>query len=814
MEALPRHNSLTRRHVVDMARHKDRHWSAGDQRLSQDFWKRYDDNCNGEGVEATQLIGDSVKAKMLERELADLRFLVQKDERFARLLDRSCQALHEVVETGNSAPVLALLASLVWRSLCIAWELESNNPTSKARLKAKLLHLEDELSKVSNDLNKSRTQYLKELTALRERIRRLDSSTEAEVARLLHEEEPVMYYEPIQFLTEDLRDHVVQIVEEKVKLAVARLQRFGTFGSGFLSLNDEALRPRIKTAAERAEDAFTEAYSEAKQIVAEAQDQAAQILAAAQAKASRFSLQVRSTPSDVDGLQRQVSGGEADLSVILNEIKQQWQELSSFAADEYSLSIPPEPIEGQLINDYVRGLLQAGTQVRQHLHEELQRSRAEFSKLQASQEVEVQMQLEQLKREVQDAKAKSELQKKQVEQAEAKCQVAQKELESIKVSRAESKKKPSKTSKRDDTSADSTQLQIEAAVSKALKEAEAKSREAELSLRLELDEKILRLQEEVRLESSSNVKLQVQIEQLQTEVSRANVDAEKVKASSASKEIQIKEQVQILSAENHRLKDEVAALRQALTNLQVRPSNEESVNYISVLDKSLDMALATRVQSESGPWIRATSKVHERLFLESYDRAERKRLLAESVQMAREEKVLDIFLSAFPNWNGLEALARGDVDNSHACQAGAVSPKGTLSARDAARELDDKVNSSLLRPLSGMQRSLLKTYAADVNARQTATQQDIDTSTFAEAATSGYPFPPRPPRARPESAKSLASMSTQSMRSSSRRQSRPSSASMQGGQSLDKKLMQEGYRILAMPPGTVARSASVPSLRM
>ncbi|CAE8743231.1 unnamed protein product, partial [Polarella glacialis] len=167
-----------------------------------------------------------LKGQLRERELAELRRLVQYDERFGRALDRSCQAMHEVVANGNPAPVLALLAGLVWTSLCVAWELEGTNSSMpKARLRTRLVLLEEELLKVKGDLQKARSFYLKELTTLRDQLRRLDGHWEAEVIRLVYEEEPVMYYEPLQYLDEALKEHVVQIVEEKLKLAVARLQR-------------------------------------------------------------------------------------------------------------------------------------------------------------------------------------------------------------------------------------------------------------------------------------------------------------------------------------------------------------------------------------------------------------------------------------------------------------------------------------------------------------------------------------------------------------------------------------------------------------
>merc|ERR1711963_389628 len=44
------------------------------------------------------------------------------------------------------------------------------------------------------------------------------------VARVVYEEEPVMYYEPLQHLDEALRQQVTEIVEEKLKLLLKRIQ--------------------------------------------------------------------------------------------------------------------------------------------------------------------------------------------------------------------------------------------------------------------------------------------------------------------------------------------------------------------------------------------------------------------------------------------------------------------------------------------------------------------------------------------------------------------------------------------------------------
>ncbi|OLQ13696.1 hypothetical protein AK812_SmicGene2323 [Symbiodinium microadriaticum] len=103
-----------------------------------------------------------LRGKLRSKELAQLRQLVEGDERFARLLERHCKAIHELIALGNPAPVLAVLAGLVWSSLSIAWELDTSH-MPKARMKNEIEQLKVKLQKVMDNFSESRMCYLKYL---------------------------------------------------------------------------------------------------------------------------------------------------------------------------------------------------------------------------------------------------------------------------------------------------------------------------------------------------------------------------------------------------------------------------------------------------------------------------------------------------------------------------------------------------------------------------------------------------------------------------------------------------------------------------
>jgi len=109
------------------------------------------------------------------------------------------------------------------------------------------------------------------------------------------------------------------------------------------------------------------------------------------------------------------------------------------------------------------------------------------------------------------------------------------------------------------------------------------------------------------------------------------------------------EEVGRLGAENRALRAEVERLHQALGQLSahVRQLESRSGRPKSGYGSAAVSALKLQI-----PEIKA-GKVHQRLYLEFYDRQERKRALQESVQQARENEVLDIFKSQHPWLNAL-----------------------------------------------------------------------------------------------------------------------------------------------------------------
>eukprot|EP00439_Symbiodinium_sp_Y106_P071730 s1318_g12.t4 len=66
--------------------------------------------------------------------------------------------------------------------------------------------------------------HINEIVAQREKLRRFDALQVQEVERLVYEEEPVMFYEPIKYLDDRTKGHVAQIIEEKLKLLLKRLE--------------------------------------------------------------------------------------------------------------------------------------------------------------------------------------------------------------------------------------------------------------------------------------------------------------------------------------------------------------------------------------------------------------------------------------------------------------------------------------------------------------------------------------------------------------------------------------------------------------
>mmetsp|Transcript_21652 Transcript_21652/g.40154 ORF Transcript_21652/g.40154 Transcript_21652/m.40154 type:complete len:1062 (-) Transcript_21652:110-3295(-) len=253
-------------------------------------------------------------AKMSEREMAELRRLIQGDDRFGKTLERTCQAIFECVQSCNPGPILTLLASLVWRSLCIAWELESNGAVPKAHLRSKISELQGEQRQVQDNFDDCRSSYLKELTVLRDQLRRMSPECYAEIHRVVYEDEPVMYYEPLKYLDEKIRIHVAEVVEEKLKLILSRLD----------SCKGDSLLGNLAASGASLQKERT-ATKEALAQLEAAKEKERQMRELYEAMQTRYSeLEER-----INVLESEDSVAEADLNRLYSLADEEWEAVSS-----------------------------------------------------------------------------------------------------------------------------------------------------------------------------------------------------------------------------------------------------------------------------------------------------------------------------------------------------------------------------------------------------------------------------------------------------------------------------------------------------
>ncbi|CAJ1459419.1 unnamed protein product [Effrenium voratum] len=302
-----------------------------------------------------------LKGQLRARELVELRKMVEGDERFALLLDRHTKAVQELIVNKNSAPVLAMLAGLVWSSLCIAWELDTSH-MPKARMKMEVEQLRIKLHKVVEDLSDSRAKYLKELTAHRDKLRHFESLAVAEVRRLIWEEEPVMFYEPIHYLDETTREHVAEITEEKLKLLLKRLQM--SVPDDVKTLVAEVDLPQRSRSRQRAKTTALEKLQEFPDIAEEAEElkEKAVSLARREREADQREVRLKNQMEEMRAARRKAEGelttrleeeearhsktqmlaaefkaqhlqSQAELSSIVKTLRHEWQELAAGASE-------------------------------------------------------------------------------------------------------------------------------------------------------------------------------------------------------------------------------------------------------------------------------------------------------------------------------------------------------------------------------------------------------------------------------------------------------------------------------------------------
>mmetsp|Transcript_13868 Transcript_13868/g.34239 ORF Transcript_13868/g.34239 Transcript_13868/m.34239 type:complete len:1281 (+) Transcript_13868:655-4497(+) len=176
------------------------------------------------------------------RDKAELRSLVQRNERFAAVLEETTNsAMSKLKPDVDAGQTLKFQAEFMWRTLLLMWEIEGTLDASDP-LHPKLVieQLKEENELFRDDLDDCRRCYLKELTAMRDQIRVLDSRQLQHIRELVHgsgslddgpqnytgskfHEQPVMFYEPTRYLNENLKHFVAEVVEEKLKLLLFRI---------------------------------------------------------------------------------------------------------------------------------------------------------------------------------------------------------------------------------------------------------------------------------------------------------------------------------------------------------------------------------------------------------------------------------------------------------------------------------------------------------------------------------------------------------------------------------------------------------------
>ncbi|CAD7969632.1 unnamed protein product [Amoebophrya sp. A120] len=164
------------------------------------------------------------------RDKAELRNLVQRNEKFAQVLEETTNtAMSKIKPNVDAGQVLKFNAEFMWKSLLLMWEVEGTlDEHNKMHPKQIIEQLKEENELFRDDLDDCRRSYLKELTAMRDQIRVLDERQLQHIKELVYgtgqpDEQPVMFYEPTRYLPDNLRHFVAEVVEEKLKLLLFRI---------------------------------------------------------------------------------------------------------------------------------------------------------------------------------------------------------------------------------------------------------------------------------------------------------------------------------------------------------------------------------------------------------------------------------------------------------------------------------------------------------------------------------------------------------------------------------------------------------------
>lgn len=564
-------------------------------------------------------------ASMCEREMVELRRLVASDDRFGFALERTSQAVYECIAVGNPAPVLALLASLVWRSLCIAWELEPTQKVAKTHLRSKIAGLEGEQRNMVENLDDCRARYLRELVVLRDQIRKRDGHQLAAVHKTVFDEEPVIYYEALSYLNEPTKTHVAEIVEEKLKQLVATLQDMPyepPIRKNTVELKEEEEEepepPPPKKAFVKHVPEKDPGIEKALHEAQESSRRATKELAESQSRADDLQ-------KTVDALQAKLSAFDVDLHSVMSAAHQEFEDMTPAleAHGGMSLKAPPD-VQPSIQHSTTAPAVCSHVHSDEFAHGVKKRSMYLVEMLGVERHIRKAL-------EARLAEARTALAKVPEKVVEKKAPAVVIQSAPVKVS----------------TNNTAAMAAAAAAASKAASEREAEFQEAMSALKKDC------AKAEGRAKTAEKEKTEQQAELKET---KALLEEESKARLAKDKELETAlKKMKDMDDEN----DKLRALMEELSHEGGGKSSEKL--------KSIGLC-----------WRKPTRKVFDRLYQDSVDRHERHRNLLLSLEQARDEQALDMFRSSMLPFSSYEMSGvLGSTDDTTSFGPGVVRSQGT-----------------------------------------------------------------------------------------------------------------------------------------
>eukprot|EP00929_Paragymnodinium_shiwhaense_P076855 TRINITY_DN39572_c0_g1_i1.p1 TRINITY_DN39572_c0_g1~~TRINITY_DN39572_c0_g1_i1.p1 ORF type:complete len:1426 (-),score=361.32 TRINITY_DN39572_c0_g1_i1:81-4295(-) len=144
------------------------------------------------------------------------------------IIEKATEAISEPLETDghvSTTRVLWTICGCVWRSVGLVVGGSCGKlpgAGNASAIDAQLKHVLQANNELRDNIAKMRRDYLRELTELRERCRALEPPVEEALQHLLNEE-PVMFFEPFDFVFDEVtKDFVRNTVEEKLRLLLLK----------------------------------------------------------------------------------------------------------------------------------------------------------------------------------------------------------------------------------------------------------------------------------------------------------------------------------------------------------------------------------------------------------------------------------------------------------------------------------------------------------------------------------------------------------------------------------------------------------------